>query len=44
MIGYEPKVVLQQGVADLIAWAAQQRDNDSVPEAMSELQSLGLIR
>jgi dTDP-L-rhamnose 4-epimerase len=44
LLDYTPKVSLEQGVPDLIAWVAQQREGDSVPGAMGELKSLGLIQ
>ncbi len=44
LLGYTPKVSLEQGVPDLISWVAQQREKDSVPGAMGELKSLGLIQ
>ena len=43
-LGYKPKISLEQGVPDLISWVTQQREKDSVPGAMGELKSMGLIR
>jgi dTDP-L-rhamnose 4-epimerase len=43
-IGYRPTVSLEQGIPDLISWVRQQHDKDSVPAAMGELRSRGLIR
>lgn len=44
LLGYTPKVSLEQGIPDLISWVAQQRGEDAVPRAMGELKSQGLIR
>jgi dTDP-L-rhamnose 4-epimerase len=44
LLGYKPKVSLEKGIPDLISWVARQNGKDSVPGAMNELSSLGLIR
>jgi len=44
VLGYKPRMSFEQGVPDLISWVAQQRHKDSVPGAMGELKSLGLIQ
>jgi dTDP-L-rhamnose 4-epimerase len=44
LLGYAPKVSLEQGIPDLISWVAQQREKDSVPGAIGELKSRGLIQ
>jgi dTDP-L-rhamnose 4-epimerase len=44
LIGYRPTISLERGIPDLISWVRQQHDQDSVPRAMGELRSRGLIR
>jgi len=44
LLGYSPKMTLERGISNLIAWMAAQNGKDSVPVAMSELKSMGLIQ
>lgn len=43
LLGYEPRVPLSEGLAELVDWiAAQQRPRDGIEEHASELAGLGL--
>jgi dTDP-L-rhamnose 4-epimerase len=44
LLGFEAKVSLDQGMADLLEWVARQRPEDRVDEAMGELTARGLTR
>jgi len=44
LLGYEPRVALEQGISELIDWAAQQEASDRTAEATAELQSRQLVR
>lgn len=44
LLGYEPKVRLEEGVKGLIAWMAEQEGvEDRFEEALSELEKMGLL-
>ena len=42
LLGYEPQVALEQGVAELVEWLAGQPAVDRVDAAAAELSSRGL--
>lgn len=44
LLGYEPSIALEDGIADLVAWAGEQKADDRAEQAMSELQARGLVR
>lgn len=44
LLGYEPTVSLEQGIAQLLEWVREQHAVDSVAQATSELDSRGLVR
>jgi dTDP-L-rhamnose 4-epimerase len=43
-LGWEPRVGLEQGIAELVAWAAGQRPSDTSDAANAELRARGVIR
>jgi dTDP-L-rhamnose 4-epimerase len=43
-LGYEPKVALEDGMADLTAWARDEEPTDLVGEAFAELEDRRLVR
>lgn len=43
VLGYEPRVSMAAGVADLACWLAEQESEDRVAEASAELASRGLV-
>jgi dTDP-L-rhamnose 4-epimerase len=42
VLGYRPRVALEDGLVDLAAWLASQRADDRVEQASAELASRGL--
>ncbi|MCC6825136.1 MAG: NAD-dependent epimerase/dehydratase family protein [Acidobacteria bacterium] len=44
LLGYEPNVTLEAGLAELLEWVAGQRPDDRVDAATAELASLGLVK
>lgn len=44
LLGYEPKVSLEQGIPELLGWVSQQQASDNVAEATAELESYRLVR
>ncbi len=44
MLGYEPKVTLEQGMSELLDWVREQRPDDKVSAATNELVSKGLVK
>jgi dTDP-L-rhamnose 4-epimerase len=43
-LGWEPRMSLQDGIRNLVAWAGEQRPLDRVEEAVKELSRQGLVR
>jgi dTDP-L-rhamnose 4-epimerase len=43
-LGFEPRVTLEDGIPDLLAWVREQQAQDAVERATGELQARGLIR
>ncbi|MBV8664229.1 MAG: NAD-dependent epimerase/dehydratase family protein [Hyphomicrobiales bacterium] len=43
ILGYRPKITLQEGVMELAEWLAGQLANDRVPEARRALEARGLV-
>jgi dTDP-L-rhamnose 4-epimerase len=44
LLGYEPKVSLEQGIPELLEWVRRQEASDKVAEAAAELESLRLVK
>jgi len=44
LLGYEPKVSLEQGIPELLEWVKRQEASDKVAEATAELESLRLVK
>jgi dTDP-L-rhamnose 4-epimerase len=44
LLGYEPKVSLEQGIPELLEWVKRQDASDKVAEATAELESLRLVK
>ncbi|MGH9938919.1 MAG: NAD-dependent epimerase/dehydratase family protein [Blastocatellia bacterium] len=44
LLGYEPKVSLEQGIPELLEWVKKQEASDKVAEATAELESLRLVK
>jgi dTDP-L-rhamnose 4-epimerase len=44
LLGYEPKVSFEDGIAELVAWVRQQEAADNVSQAAQELERRGLSR
>lgn len=44
LLGYEPKVSLEQGITQLLDWVRGQHATDKVDQATEELQSRGLVK
>jgi dTDP-L-rhamnose 4-epimerase len=44
LLGYEPKVSLEQGIPDLLGWVREQDATDRVAQATIELESRQLVR
>jgi dTDP-L-rhamnose 4-epimerase len=42
LLGYEPSVSFEVGLAELVAWLEGQAARDRVPEARAELEARGL--
>ncbi|MEQ8821430.1 MAG: NAD-dependent epimerase/dehydratase family protein [Sumerlaeia bacterium] len=43
-LGWRPRIALEDGIADLVAWAAEQQAQDHVDTAHAELVRRGLVR
>ena len=43
-VGYEPRVELEEGIAELVDWLADQQADDRVEAAHGELEARGLAR
>lgn len=44
MLGYEPKVTLEEGLAELLKWLAEQEAEDKVESATAELAQRSLVK
>lgn len=44
LLGYAPKVTLEQGIPELLGWVREQKAADSVAKATSELEAHALVR
>lgn len=44
LLGYEPRVALKDGVAEVLAWVREQKASDYVARAATELESRQLVR
>jgi dTDP-L-rhamnose 4-epimerase len=44
LLGYEPRISLQQGIPELLSWVREQSAKDQVAEATQELESRQLVR
>lgn len=44
LLGYEPKVKLQDGIAELLGWVKEQSATDLVAQASGELAARGLVK
>jgi dTDP-L-rhamnose 4-epimerase len=44
LLGYEPKVSLEQGIPELLEWVKRQEASDKVAQATAELESLRLVK
>lgn len=44
LIGYEPKVTLEEGLKELLAWVSEQAADDRVEAASAELSTRGLVK
>jgi dTDP-L-rhamnose 4-epimerase len=44
MLGYEPKVTLEEGLAELLNWLAEQDAEDKVESATAELAERSLVK
>jgi dTDP-L-rhamnose 4-epimerase len=44
LLGYEPKVSLEGGMQELLAWVSEQQATDMVTQATSELSARNLVR
>jgi dTDP-L-rhamnose 4-epimerase len=44
LLGYEPKVSLEQGISELLDWVKRQDASDKVAQATAELESLRLVK
>src|SRR5262245_38960124 len=44
LLGYEPRVSLEQGIPELLEWVRKQEASDKVTEATAELESLRLVK
>jgi dTDP-L-rhamnose 4-epimerase len=44
LLGYEPKVTLEQGIPELLEWAGQQKAEDRVNQATEQLAQRGLVK
>lgn len=44
LLGYEPKVAIEQGIPELIDWVREQTAQDRMPEATAEMESRRLVK
>jgi dTDP-L-rhamnose 4-epimerase len=44
LLGYEPKVLLERGIPELLSWVRAQAAKDQVASATAELESRQLVR
>ncbi|HEX8290218.1 MAG TPA: hypothetical protein VF570_00605, partial [Pyrinomonadaceae bacterium] len=44
LLGYEPKVTLEEGIPELLRWVKEQEAADRVAHATAELESRQLVR
>jgi len=44
LLGYEPKVSMEQGIPELLEWVKGQEASDKVAQATAELESLRLVK
>ncbi len=44
LLGYSPKVTLEQGIPELLEWVRRQSADDRVQSATSELEARKLVR
>jgi len=44
LLGYEPKVSIEQGIPELLEWVKRQEASDRVAQATAELESLRLVK
>jgi dTDP-L-rhamnose 4-epimerase len=44
LLGYEPKVSVEQGIPELLEWVKRQEASDKVDQATAELESLRLVK
>lgn len=44
LLGYEPRVMLQQGIPELLEWVKSQQASDQVVQATHELEARDLVR
>jgi dTDP-L-rhamnose 4-epimerase len=44
LLGYEPRVTLEQGIPELLNWVREQEADDRVPQATAELETRQLVR
>jgi dTDP-L-rhamnose 4-epimerase len=44
LLGYEPKVMLDDGIPELLEWVRRQEASDRVAEATAELEAHRLVR
>jgi hypothetical protein len=44
LLGYEPRVSLEQGIPELLSWVRAQAAQDQVESATAELESRQLVR
>ncbi len=44
LLGYEPKVTLEEGLAELLDWLGEQDADDRVEQATAELSQKGLVK
>ena len=43
LLGYQPKISLQEGLRELLAWVSQQSAQDLVPQMRKELAARNLM-
>jgi dTDP-L-rhamnose 4-epimerase len=44
LLGYEPRITLEEGIPELLGWVREQRATDSVARAAAELEERQLVR
>jgi len=44
LLGYEPKVSIEQGIPELLEWVRRQEASDKVAQATAELENLRLVK